>query len=475
MSDPRISVIMPAFNQEKYIADSIESVLKQSFVDWELVIIDDGSTDGTAGIVKRYRDSRIRYHYQPGRGVCEARNLGIQHSKGEYTAFLDADDLFHPDKLEAQVILLDSTPDVGLVYVSRFEIDKDGSPLNFVLQPETADLTSVVLGFPFAPSDLMVRRHWLQEAGGFDRSFVINEDREWYVRLVLAGCMCRGIRRFLSYRRLNDHKSFKNLPARMDDMLRALRPAFHSARLDKLDRVVQARAYHAIYQVWTYQAAVQGETKLAKEYFRQAAGFAVSTGIDVKEWDRFLLHASIRDGGDHEKRLQSIFSQLSNELTQFDLNKAVSRGYFMRGIRELVWGRTHRADEYLINVRQIDSYFDEELINNLVDMLMNHEEASGVQATDEMTKHIFFRCRRMLNSDNYKILAGAWLLNQAFKGFGAQNYTRVIRKAVSAMFHNPYLLFNRGLIAILVRSVFRGFQTIFAWNSDLRGKSLVVS
>lgn len=100
-----VSVVMPAYNAEKYIDESIVSVIKQTFTDWELIVVDDGSTDTTAKIIKKYADadSRIRYIYQQNKRLGAARNTAIQAAKGEWIAFLDSDDLWLPQKLEKQL------------------------------------------------------------------------------------------------------------------------------------------------------------------------------------------------------------------------------------------------------------------------------------------------------------------------------------------------------------------------------------
>ena len=101
--DDMVSVIMPAYNSEEYIRESIESVLVQTYSNWELLIVDDGSTDKTASIVQEYKDIRIHYLHQSNCGVAAARNHGIREARGRYVAFLDSDDLWLPEKLARQL------------------------------------------------------------------------------------------------------------------------------------------------------------------------------------------------------------------------------------------------------------------------------------------------------------------------------------------------------------------------------------
>jgi glycosyltransferase involved in cell wall biosynthesis len=120
--EPRVSVVMIFLDAARFIEESIESVLSQTYDRWELLLVDDGSADGSAEIARSYakeHQGRIRYITHPGgenRGMSASRNLGIRHARGEFIALLDADDVFLPEKLERQVALLDTHPEVGMVY-----------------------------------------------------------------------------------------------------------------------------------------------------------------------------------------------------------------------------------------------------------------------------------------------------------------------------------------------------------------------
>lgn len=129
-----ISIVMPAYNCEKYISEAIESVLKQTYCDWELLIVDDCSADGTARIAEQFaeNDSRIKLIKQPQNGgVARARNTGVAMAKGEYIAFLDSDDMWCEDKLEKQIKLQEESG-AAVIYSSYDFIDEDG---NMILKP----------------------------------------------------------------------------------------------------------------------------------------------------------------------------------------------------------------------------------------------------------------------------------------------------------------------------------------------------
>lgn len=132
MNNPLVSVIMPAYNAEAFIAESIASVQQQTYENWELLIIDDASKDQTLGVLEKFRnkDKRVQLHRLPtNQGAGFARNIGIKASKGEFISFLDADDLWQPEKLQKQLDFM-REQQVHVCYSSYELIDEDGQPLN---------------------------------------------------------------------------------------------------------------------------------------------------------------------------------------------------------------------------------------------------------------------------------------------------------------------------------------------------------
>ena len=129
-ADPVVSVIVPTFNREKLLPRALDSILNQTYSDWEIVIVDDGSTDNTAGLVADYKrriGDRILCLHQPNRGVSRARNRGIDECRGRFVAFLDSDDEFLPNKLQRQLDLFEMRPELGLVYSDYSFVDLNGN------------------------------------------------------------------------------------------------------------------------------------------------------------------------------------------------------------------------------------------------------------------------------------------------------------------------------------------------------------
>jgi glycosyltransferase involved in cell wall biosynthesis len=192
IQNPLVSVILIFFNAEKFLREAIESVYAQTYFHWELLLADDGSTDGSTAIAMEYAQKhteRVTYLEHPGhanRGACAARNLGIKSAKGKYLAFLDSDDVWLPDKLRQQVCILESNSSAPMVYgrdqwwyswgagatEGRDSITELGIPPDSVYDPPVLLTLSLRSKAPTpSPSNLLIRRDLVEEIGGFEEDF----------------------------------------------------------------------------------------------------------------------------------------------------------------------------------------------------------------------------------------------------------------------------------------------------------------
>jgi len=124
---PYVSVVIPTYNRSKPVREAVECVLKQTYTDFEVLVVDDGSTDDTAKVIKQIRDNRVKYYYKNNSGPSSARNLGLDKSKGQYISFLDSDDLWPPEYLETIIDQLDKNKDYNAAYTRIFYIQQDGT------------------------------------------------------------------------------------------------------------------------------------------------------------------------------------------------------------------------------------------------------------------------------------------------------------------------------------------------------------
>lgn len=187
-SNPKISVIIPTYNREQMIKEAIESVLSQTYKDFEIIVVDDGSTDNTKKVLGPYKD-KIKYLRRENKGAAAARNTGIKHARGKYIGFLDSDDLWRPTKLEKQVEILDKYKDISVVYSNFIKIDENNRIIN------TSDIKKY---FPsgyifreillrkatcFLVQTLLMRKKCFEEIGYFDTELKKGHDRDMIVRL----------------------------------------------------------------------------------------------------------------------------------------------------------------------------------------------------------------------------------------------------------------------------------------------------
>jgi glycosyltransferase involved in cell wall biosynthesis len=203
---PKVSVIIPAYNAAPYLAESIESVLAQTYKDYEILVVDDGSSDETASVAKKFEPA-IKLFCQANSGPASARNLAIKHSTGEYVAFLDSDDFWTPDTLTEQVKYLDGNPQVGLVYGEAIMFTQDGASRQDVgkIGYTTAPTLRKLLFGNFIPTPtVMLRRACIEKVGVLKVSskLAVAEDYEYWLRIA-RNFPIAGIARPLAYRRLH--------------------------------------------------------------------------------------------------------------------------------------------------------------------------------------------------------------------------------------------------------------------------------
>ncbi|MCW8934269.1 MAG: glycosyltransferase [Gammaproteobacteria bacterium] len=207
-----ISVVIPTYNCANYLLQAISSVINQSYTDFEIIVVDDGSTDNTKSIIHSISDKRLQYVIQNNQGASAARNHGLELAKGEFIAFLDADDTWFPDKLKTQIQVFDEFPDATAVFSNFHITTTDGEILSdngiyqdyAIFKNERKSLEdlfsfhenniytgnifdSLFLGNFIKTSSFMVRRSAIETTGFFDINLITQEDYDLWLRLALTG------------------------------------------------------------------------------------------------------------------------------------------------------------------------------------------------------------------------------------------------------------------------------------------------
>lgn len=232
MSPPLVSVVIPSFNHAQYVVEAVESALAQSYEPQEIIVVDDGSTDDTQQCLAPYRE-RIRVIYQQNQGLSAARNTGIRAALGEWVAFLDADDLWHPQKTEVQLRSLETFPQADVIgSPGAAAVPKGPLPSHSTIN--LVEMRNLLTATPITGSSTLVRRRCFDEVGFFDTTLTSVEDRDMWLRLatkfqivqVCSPCwtyrqhpqqMTRNATRmYLNYRRVlskffAEHPSYRDL------------------------------------------------------------------------------------------------------------------------------------------------------------------------------------------------------------------------------------------------------------------------
>jgi glycosyltransferase involved in cell wall biosynthesis len=223
----KASIIVPVYGVEKYIAATVQSLLEQTYQNFEIILIDDASPDHSIEICQQFSDSRIKIIHQQNRGLAGARNTGIRHAEGDYIAFLDGDDLWLPEKLAKHVEHLENSPEVGVSFSRSALIDSAGNSLNTYLMPKLTDITVENL-FRSNPigngSAAVIRRQVLEEIRFqdslygtvedfyFDDRFRRSEDIECWLRIAIqTSWKIEGIPEALTLYRVNAEGLSANL------------------------------------------------------------------------------------------------------------------------------------------------------------------------------------------------------------------------------------------------------------------------
>ncbi len=290
---------MPAYNTEKYIGDSIQSVLDQTYINWELLVVDDGSTDETANIIRRFaaNDARVKYLSQPNGRQAKARNTGLAKAQGDLLAFLDSDDLWVPEKLAREWETMVATK-ADVVYSNGFIIYEPGAipgPSEFPVLAGTIEGRTMfdrLLLFNHIPvQSVLLRREALAKAGRFDESpqFHGCEDYELWLRVAANGSVFHGMpEKLIKYRRHSTATTHKNSNL-FKPMLRVVAHHIEAGTLDEKTRTARLRS---LYRDVIAALIEEGELAEAQQFLTEFAAWDKS-GV-VTSLQKLLLKISPR-------------------------------------------------------------------------------------------------------------------------------------------------------------------------------------
>ncbi|HVN53913.1 MAG TPA: glycosyltransferase [Anaerolineaceae bacterium] len=250
---PKVSIIIPTYNTANYLAATIDSAIHQSFTDYEIIVIDDGSTDETETILDKYKNN-IRVHKQLNQGPGAARNVGIQIANGENLVFLDSDDLLHSGMLAIQTAYLDRNSDVDVVYSNgyRFKEDKKGH-VKYKLLSKSGEVVKIPLdGNPadylishncFPPCVAMVRKRCVIEIGCFDESLTTCEDWDLWFRIA-CNYKISFVNGIAAYYRVRKGSNSDDKPRNIREHLRVMKKIEQSEFFKNANETLRSEFYY---------------------------------------------------------------------------------------------------------------------------------------------------------------------------------------------------------------------------------------
>ena len=304
---PRVSVIMAVYNGEKWLAEAIDSVLAQTYGDFEFLIHDDGSTDGSPAILSDYaaRDPRIILSSAPNRGLPASLNLLIDEARGEFLARMDGDDICYPERFSRQVAYLDAHPDIAVLGSRVRVIDDAGRPVHFVKDPTdhaAIDARNIDGRTAISHPSVMMRRNALLAVGGYDTSFRSAQDLELWLRMGEKFRLANFPEVLFDYR-FHSHSTSAEKDGSAANNTRARQLAANRRGMSE-DSIVPLPAWSwrpapgrkgksdfAVY--WAWKARAAGYKDTARYYFLQAIKLRP---FSLHPWKNFV-GASLRDMG----------------------------------------------------------------------------------------------------------------------------------------------------------------------------------
>ncbi len=431
-------------------------MLRQTYANFELIVVSDASPDQTSRLVEQIDDPRLTYIvHERNRGSDKARHTGLQASSGEIIAFLDQDDLFHPDKLQAHVDLYRRRPEVGFTYNNRFELNYSAETIRDIWRPpQDMTIADLVLWFPLSPSDVVLRREWALEMDLLDGGR--GSEITHFGRLFLAGCPFAGIDRALNYRRYHARRRVGNLTGSCEAELHNQARVLTDPRLPPDVRALRPLAEANLYLYWGTVAFAQAEVETGRQYLRQAVqrNPRLLEGEPCELMTNFLINAIDDEGEDHEAILAGLREQLPADLSPpaAQFTWAAAQGCLLKGMRAALWDRLEDSRRHFARAAALGGRVDDYFLANLTRNLLTYEGEMGSEAAQAVLERLAPALSQLGGRAAQRRLKGSILVNRAFDRFHSGEHRGVPRLVMNAIWHDPAYLINRGVLAVLWRS-----------------------
>jgi glycosyltransferase involved in cell wall biosynthesis len=321
---PKVSVLIPCFNHAHYLGYALESVISQTYVSWEAIVIDDGSTDNTPQVAAQFDDLRIRYIFQENQGLSAARNTGIRAANSKIIALLDADDIWREDYLEKMMASLFSHPEAVAAYCGYQYIDQNGNKVGIpnitVVPPEEFREYYLNVGNWLIPSGVIFRKSFAEIEGYFDESLQAVEDAFLWSKLSRHGPFVGVPSSLVGYRRHESNMSSD--PQRMVSSNYKIIERIYGPPQGNPSTWTERkqRSYTRYFRLASIRYLTFGDIRKSSHYFRRMQELAPQAGCEIGIW-RSLARAhmpieirnapAIRELESAEKDVLALLAELS--------------------------------------------------------------------------------------------------------------------------------------------------------------------
>jgi glycosyltransferase involved in cell wall biosynthesis len=464
---PKFSIIIPTYNQGMFIAEAVQSVLNQTIQDFDILIVDDASTDNTTTVLEQFHDPRLNYiRHDRNRGGAATRNTGILAATGEWLVLLDADDFFHPQKLEAHLRFIDAHRDVKITYNSRYQLHHSSLKVRDIHRPPAnVTLKDFVLGYPFSPSDTLIHRDVIARVGLYEEEYRNwGEEFEYNARIALEGFTFARVDGVLNYRRYHTGRRNTHLEDTIRLNLQTLDKIFADPRCPDDTHEVRKTAYINYYIEVLCVAYAQGDYELGKKYIRDILQLDPTIILETPNRliNALFMYLISDDNVDHEKILHEVFNNLPAELPVSPQAAAdyAAQGYLLKGTRSALWVDEDAATAYFQQAHKLHARVDQQYREMLVAQLDIYRSELGSHAAEEQALRLFPYLEGLWGKECVRQIKGLLAANRAFHCFRMDDYRHTLREVVQAVKNDIGYLSNRGMLSIAARSM---------WNSAKHG------
>lgn len=453
----RVSVIIPTYNRSNLLRLTIESVLAQTYPNIEIIVVDDDSTDDTAAAIEQYA-GRVIYIKQANQGASVARNTGFRAASGEYINFLDDDDLLMPTKIERQVQVLDSHPEVGLVHCGYYHIDADGKPLDKVCMLPAGEVLKELVQFCFLLVHTpLTRRQCLDQVGLFDDELDWHEDWDLWLRIAQVGYQFACVQEPLCAYRVQRDSKMANLPELEQGAFTVLNKVFANPRLPSDVLAVKAQAYGNTYLWISWSYYVSGLWDDAQRNLAKAVTLLPHLLEHPQELLESLVgHALSARVSDPVKFMSDVLDHLPPCAAALERFRArllanIHVGLALRTYAFGDLGEAKREIAEAVVLRPALLEHTEDFARLLRHYAVKLPVSTPSLYVETVLQNLPSGAQRLANVRS-RVLSDV-LVAHAFEDYHAGHRRNAVPKILRALCYRPSVLRNRGVVSISVRSL----------------------